>query len=296
MNKQHWILPNPQGKHTKVGIMHGVDTGNLMIYCNQDVIKVDFKVFDDKSYKFFVDEEFCEIQVKRKRDGSYRYEFKFDRKVDTEHNKKYHKRQRKWSIQSTVFIIGITTILIVGGLVFWQFRGSYLDWQLNKYGVEDWATVYVNPIGETGNYYYKYTFMGTATKYGSKRSFFKERPTTPEGIPLYSGYQFRVKYAPNYVMNNRIDLSDPKEETILKMMKEVGQRHLQLNQGRVFTELECEVQTAYDIAGIAGLADILHQDKSETENPTHNTNSFLRLKRDTPFAKAYQKCISPLEE
>ncbi len=291
MNKRHWIYAGPYGRHNKIGIMHDPYNGNLLIYYNDKVLQTDQKVFQPKSYKFFVDEELCEIQVIELRNGSFGYEFKFDYKAETKGNAIRKKWEKKWKLQGMSFLALFFGTVIIGSFVFIFFRTEFLESQLKRNG--EYADVTMRFLDRMGGGNYE-TFYHYATKsgekYSSKIQFVRQKPTTPHGLPIENGDVFKIKYASNNIFNHKIDFNQPSNGTAVKLMQRVAEFHLKHHQGRIQQELYCEIQAAYDVAGLDGLASIYHQLKNPETNPKYNKDTYLKLIRDTPFEQAAEDC------
>lgn len=296
MNKRHWIYVGPFQRHNKVGLMHGPDSGNLLIYYNDKIITIDFKVFESKSYKFFIDEELCEIHIVKKK-NKYSYQFKFDTKTATDYNILRNKEVKKSNIKGIAVVIGVPLLIVLFIFSYSSIRENYLDKQLKKHPVETWANIKIITRGLNNHYEHFYYFENNkGDVISSKKQFSKTQPKTPHGLPLENGDVFAIKYADNYNFYNTVNYNTPNQQTAGKLMGRVAERHIQQHQGRMHSELECEVMSAYKVKGMDGLADLYFQDLNPEKNKKYNKNSFLRLKRDTPFQKEMEKCWSNLNE
>jgi len=69
-----------QGTQT-LGLYHGQDSGNVVIYHNYKVLIIDFKVHQPKSYSFMVNESLVKLNVV-KENGKYDYKFEGTRLAD----------------------------------------------------------------------------------------------------------------------------------------------------------------------------------------------------------------------
>lgn len=271
--------------------MHGGGSGNLMIYYNDKIIVIDFKVFESKSYKFFVDEELCEIFViKHKKKNNYRYEFKFDNKTKTALNVKRNEKVKKSNLKGIAITIGVP--LVIASIVFGYsyIRKAYLEYQFKYNSKTSWATIRIYQ-----DYHVKKTFYffldANGDSVDSKRVV-SAKPQTPHGLPLVDGDIFSIEYVDKHTFYNKVDYDKPHPNTARQMMQRIAPLHIQHNQGRIQQELLCEIQTAYDLEGLDGLSKIFHQQTESSKNPKYNKESFLKLKRDSPFQKAVEKCWS----
>ncbi len=272
--------------------MHGPDSGNLMIYYNDKIMVIDFKVFKTQSYKFFIDEELCEIIVKKhKKKRTYHYEFKFDTKTQTAYNIRRKKVIKKSNIKGIITMIVVPLLLAAAVFAYIKLREGYLDKQLKQHPKDAWAKVRVIKKGFSDFYETFYHFEKEDGEIiSSKLRSMTAPPTTPHGLPLKNGDMFKVKYADGYEFYNNINYNQPDDRTAIEMIKRVAVTHLQHNQGRIHQELLCEVQAAYDIDGMKGLANIYHQKTEAGDNNRHNKDAYLRMTRDTPFQNAFEKC------
>ncbi len=69
-----------QGIQT-LGLYHGQDSGNVVIYHNFNVVSIDFKVHQPKSYSFMVNENLVKLNVV-KENGKFDYKFEATRIKD----------------------------------------------------------------------------------------------------------------------------------------------------------------------------------------------------------------------
>ena len=78
MCESRWTYYDPtQGTQT-LGLYHGQDSGNVVIYHNYRIVIVDFKVHQPKSYSFMVNENLVKLNV-LKENGKFDYKFEATR-------------------------------------------------------------------------------------------------------------------------------------------------------------------------------------------------------------------------
>lgn len=75
MSQANWAYCNKRGQLYKVGVYHGEDSGNVLIYCNNQILTIDFEVNQPKSYTFFLDQDICEVSIQASTQG-YDYDFR----------------------------------------------------------------------------------------------------------------------------------------------------------------------------------------------------------------------------
>lgn len=82
-----WQVRGNRGTAFAVGLFHGDETGHVVLYCNNQVMQLDFSVQQSKTYTLFLDEELCNIHLTRAEDGTFSYSCELDQEADTPLNK-----------------------------------------------------------------------------------------------------------------------------------------------------------------------------------------------------------------
>lgn len=82
-----WNVRSSNGLLFAVGLFHGDETGHVMLYCNSQIVQVDFSVQQSKSYKLLLNDELCAVYIDKAPDGSYSYRCELDLEADTPLNK-----------------------------------------------------------------------------------------------------------------------------------------------------------------------------------------------------------------
>lgn len=111
MAQNSWFYTFPNGKKYEIGIYHSQE-GHVVIYCEGEIIVIDFNVMGDKQYSFFIENKLLNLTIKKNTDASFAYElseeiFTTNLAKGTEDQKKY----RIWAI-----FIFLCVILLVSGL------------------------------------------------------------------------------------------------------------------------------------------------------------------------------------
>ena len=74
MSECRWTYYDPSGGRQTLGLYHGDRSGHVMIYLNEKVVLVDFKVHHSKSYSFMVNENLLKLNLDKK-NGKFKYKF-----------------------------------------------------------------------------------------------------------------------------------------------------------------------------------------------------------------------------
>lgn len=298
MSQFRWSYLSPQGKQHVVGVFHGPRTGHLMIYVNAKIVQVDFKVFKDTSYSFFIDEELCEI-VLTKKDGRFHYDFKINKEVDTPLNR--HRRQfDKVNRNRIIGLFAGLAVFITMAILFGNYQKEKRAQEeaakveeiiLNKSTILFGEIYSVVILGDKANVTYSFLFEGN--EYLRRNEFdLGDYQDYSNGIPLRKGDEFKIKYFPRNG-NSFIQLDQITERQMNNFVLRAAEKEKWFHEELSDSEILCRVNCAYQLKGMDGLADFYFQDKSETENPTHNEITYKRLVRDLPFQQAFIENCTP---
>ncbi|MEL6865727.1 MAG: hypothetical protein AAFP19_14985 [Bacteroidota bacterium] len=293
MNRFNWIYVSDNGKRYNVGIMHGAQSGHLLVYCNSKILLIDFEVLQDASYSFFIDEQLCDLYIEKK-DNQFLYGFEINRSADTPLNRQRKKLEKKYMWQSFLLLGGF--VLLVGGFVF-----GLLHWnsmkdkvaladELSNMGGETSATV-LNILHENGTKV-SYFFLVDGKAYNVEKEWSDEKvKSRANGLPVEKGDEFIVRYIPNDPKMHLIDYDRPTDNQLGVYRKRAIDKYLLYHPESDSTYADCLAGVAYQLKGLEGFADFYYQNTSPQENPQHNNQSFKRLIRDIPFQnQVRQKC------
>ncbi len=290
LNRFNWTYIGDPGKKHHIGLMHGAKSGHLLVYCDAKIILIDFKVLEDKTYTFFIDEQLCEISIELK-DGQFYYGFEINKKADTPRNRLRKKIENRHFKQSLIFLAG--TILLVSAFTYFMTNRKNRSSQdyhqaiLNNNGQEGKAKITkVSPSEIT------YFYIVDGHSYSAETKSEDESIVVLEnGMPLEEGDEFVITYVPNNPNLNKIDYSRPTENQINLYKKRATDQHLRLNPTVDPSHTACLIGIAHELNGIKGLADIYFQQILPSENPRNNKNTYGRLVRSIEFQnKVNQEC------
>ncbi|MEM8907119.1 MAG: hypothetical protein AAGD05_04670 [Bacteroidota bacterium] len=291
MNQFNWTYLADNGKRHHVGLMHGAQSGHLLVHCNSKIILIDFKVLESATYSIFIDEQLCEITIERKGDQFF-YGFAINSKADTPRNRQRKKIEKKHMWQSMAFLGTLLLIILAAVLALTRWNGqenwSSLSAELKKMSQEATARVLIAPAdqGNLANYF----FIVDGQSYSTEIEFPENQVTILEnGMPLEPGDEFIVSYVPNNPRLNKIDYNRPTSKQLDVYHQRAYQKYLDWQPQSDTSFVQCLVKIAYEQHGIDGLADIYFQKASPEENPIHNANSFGRLTRAVPFQKMLEE-------
>lgn len=291
-----WTYVSDAGQRYTVGLFHSVREGHLMVYCNQKVVLIDFKVFDTRSYPLFLDDELFHVNIERK-NGKYFYGFQMDKEADTPRNQARRLIEKKHWKQTLIFVallaLAVTVVTIIGrsqkedqgdpaarAELILQ-HGKMAEGKVEGiYQHEDQTTV-------------RYSFIVNGQSY-SGREALPPMPNIvlPNGLPLKEGDQFAVRYVGDRPGWNSIQLDNPTEEQIRYYRKLAWQQQARQHPDQSETLIECLLDIAYAQQGLLGYAAFISQTASSTDNPFANEQTYKRLIRSVDFKNArQQQCL-----
>ncbi|NBB89064.1 MAG: hypothetical protein GVX96_04705 [Bacteroidetes bacterium] len=109
MAQTQWTYHSPSGRSYHVGLYHGDDSGHVIIYCNNNILTVDFNVQEDKSYSFYLEKDLCELSLNQHKDG-------FDYDFQITNSAKAPKSTDGLEPVDYIYL-GLATVLIIGIIV-----------------------------------------------------------------------------------------------------------------------------------------------------------------------------------
>jgi hypothetical protein len=286
LNHYTWTYAAGEGRNYNVGLFHSNKTGHLLIYIGSKIVTIDFNVLESKTYSFFIEDELCRIVLERKGDVMF-YAFEIDKKANTPRNQARNALERKFNRQ-LLLSLGIFAAVIAIFVIWNPFGRSKLtraEDLLLKEGRETTGTIMLrkDPLKPGVMYQFIANNRGYTVPANLSSSL------SENGMPLEEGDEFVVLYVASEPSINHINFNQPTERQIGTYQKRAVERHLQLHPEEAPFIAACMVNVAYQVAGIAGIADFYFQDVQPGMNPDHNQFTYLRLVRDLPFQKKVDK-------
>ena len=114
MGQQVWTMNSISGDHYTLGLYHGEDSGNFMLYMNNDIFLIDYNILDDKVYQFYIGNEFMKLSIAKK-ESSFIYTLDVDTESPTPLNLAMQKNERS---DQNFLLFGLIFISILLFLLF----------------------------------------------------------------------------------------------------------------------------------------------------------------------------------
>lgn len=115
LNQYQWAYTGNYGVSYQVGVAHGASSGHLVIYCNKNIIAIDFNVLQSKKYSFFIDDELVDLSIEK-----VGQDFAYDCQINTNVNTPLNQRRRQENQEDfRLLMSGLIVVLFIIWLVLW---------------------------------------------------------------------------------------------------------------------------------------------------------------------------------
>jgi len=71
--EKRWLFHDVTGYKYHIGMYHNSTSGNFMLYINQSISIIDFKVFGKKSYSLYIGNEIFKLDISQNDEKEYIY-------------------------------------------------------------------------------------------------------------------------------------------------------------------------------------------------------------------------------
>lgn len=290
MAQTGWKFTSSEGKAYYVGLFHGEESGHLLIYCGPNIMHMDFSVLQGGTYTFLIDDDLCEVVIEPAHSG-FSYQFFANREKEAERKELRQKTDSKYRRQTIYFAIGFFVVIFCLSIVMVVRYGKLKEAQrkaLSPIGFKEKTVAKVEletAYGDT--LVVRYRFLVRDKAYSNV--LLLPSGKTPFGLPIEQGDEFTVFYAEGQPFSNSLKWSMPSEAQVARYREKITALHHTLNPELTKQRAACEVNVAFEIKGLEGLADFYYQRTPPEENPEHNDLTYKRLVRDVPFQQAAQK-------
>jgi hypothetical protein len=116
MQQLYWNFSDRFGRQYKIGLYHGA-SGHLIIYCNNNVMTIDFNVQQSKDYTFFIGDELLQLSI-QKENEQFQYDCQLDTEAPTARNKArkeaiaMERKHNMWAAGIVVLLVILISLLV----------------------------------------------------------------------------------------------------------------------------------------------------------------------------------------
>ena len=288
----HWTFIEEKGKTHRVGLFHGKNTGHVLIHCNGQILKIDFNVFESKTYSFFINEELIELELDKKGDTFY-YRFHINKEADTPRNQFRKKKERQHFYQTILFFGGFALLVSLGVLFFTYLDNKQEDaLSMELLDIEGDRTLgFIDLTLSPSDTILEYQYIAEGRLIREKLNKVDLPPNLilANGFPLQNQDEFVVVYKKGQPRFHKILWDEPSEKQMERYVLLTKEKHRSLNPEKHPGMASCEVEVAVSLFGMDGLLDLFNQDRSEAGSFTHNKRTFERLFKQPAFQQGVEK-------
>lgn len=287
-----WSYRSPAGQEYIVGLYHGPESGHVVVYCNQEVVAIDFNVRQSACYTFFIEEDLCEVHIERTGQG-FHYSMRSNQKVDTPFNRKRWQleRQQRQFLWKALAAFGLI-VLTVSVLVWHSQRQA--NWQARRelalqYGEVTTAKAF-REKDRQGAQWVAFEYVAAGQIHQGRQPLL-DNDYLPNGMPLEPGDEFVVRFHPAKPELAVMDFEQPSPSVLARYRAMALDAWLRTQPQQSESAANCLLDAAYELYGLGAYADVYWQDKTSKENPLHNQETFSRLLQQEDFQqRARERC------
>lgn len=293
MKNVTWTYLGPSGRKSVIDLKHGVTSGNFVLFCNYKVLLIDFGVFENKTYSFFINDELCEIDVNKEVKG-YTYGFRIRDDVDTPLNRWKKKMRKKEMRMTTAMIVGMVLSIMITILAVYGCKQYSLTQDLTNHQLVTTATLTLQDhrIGkESYNAVMDYSYRNAKYQfhYTFPKNSFGEL-IGKNGLPLASGDEFYVSFSSRRPDNHRLEMFRPTLDQVERYRQLVLRKCLE-TQNTDPAACDCLADVSYSKKGLSGLADMYFMDAAKEENALNNKDTYNEMKKSPGFREDISLCL-----
>ncbi|NBC08349.1 MAG: hypothetical protein GVY26_14240 [Bacteroidetes bacterium] len=288
-----WTYVSDSGKRYVVGLFHSLREGHLMVYCNQKVVLIDFKVFDTRTYPLFLEDELFKVIVERQ-GNRFSYGFEIDKKADTPRNKWRRTTEKKHWRQTLLFVAALVVLVAAFTFFFQKFQkpgGPSADEIAELFEYHSTQTEgEVDLLYEAdGRPLLRYTFEALGKQQSGQLELPDSKVVAETGWPVQKGDRFQVRYVSDNPRLSQLQLQNPTDDQREAYRKQALKYHLHLHPELTEQHTNCLLDIAYTLHGTKGWAAFRFQETAPAKNPFANTAAYQRLVRSHDFQNAVQE-------
>lgn len=274
-NKTWTYLAN--GRRYRISLLHSPKKGYVVIYCGTRLIQIDFQVFTDTKYSFFIEDDLCHIHIQEQA-GTLYYHFEIDNHADTGANRRRRSQFRKDLITSLLVFTGAITVFVLGALLFTSYQRYRQSIELTAALAQSGTLVpsYILNYSPPDGPLYQYRIGG--------KVYIEEVPNhLLGGLPLNHGEEYAVYCAADNPRKHLLRLDQPSESLRDKLFLRTLAAHRNAHPERAEDQLKCEVEQTFRSFGWKGLSHLYRQTVPPALNESFNRITYQKFIYSQPY-------------
>jgi hypothetical protein len=276
MSQFNWSYLSPGGQQYIVGLYHGPQSGHVVVYCNNEVVAIDFQVEEEAKYSFFIEEDLCEIRIEKK-GTDFHYFFESNLEVDTPLNRKRQQTARR-DKRFLIFFL-IAAVFLAAALVGFSMYAlgkareqARIELDAGLLGVETEAVISAITAEkglQLASFYYQ-----THNQLRKGKVLISADRILPNGMPIEPGDIFLAYYHTLRPEVYSIDFSKPTAVQQNRYQVRVMTQHLRLNPALGPSEADSLLNIAFERFGMEAWPIFYWQDADPERNSKFNRQRF----------------------
>lgn len=247
---------------------------------------IDFHVLQSKNYSFFIEDELCEIKLRRQEDG-YSYGFEINREVDTPKNRERRATEKRHLRKGLLLLLALSLFVTLVWMGLRYRHHSRLTAEqtalLDEEAKESVAKLF--PGSGASGAGIRYSFVADGRIVEGKIRY------TDAVLPIEAGDEFIVRYAPHRPAAHEIAFDRPTDRQLDRYRRRAHAQHQRLHPELSAERIDCVLDVLFDAGGTDAYADVYFQDRSQAENPLHNRDSYRdRITQPAVAAALSRRC------
>lgn len=270
-----------------IELKHFLNSGNFIILCDGKALLVDFDVFNSRTFSFFINDEFCRIELIKNTDNQFSYFFHIDKNIDTPRNQDRKKQDKKNRLYGYLAVAASITSVYIFYLFVAQYIARKKEQDLLNNGVVAIAKMQVIDHIVTGQPYGECARCNLIAHYqlGTTPLFMHlELPKNklnqviaPNGMPIQNGDEFHIKFSAKDVWNYRILYQSPTPYQLEQYRNRTLLKYQEANPNLPPDYYACSLDAAYRAVNLAAYPHFYFQNTPRQQNKQYNTNTFKKF-------------------
>ncbi len=248
----------------------------------------------------------CQLSIYKEPNGSFSYEFKTDRKVDTPLNRQrkvLNRENLKYVLWSAAGLLLIVVGATYGLYRFdkWQDGARFMEnsllsseamtsqGKLATSGKPAVAQLFFQAQGKQKKVLYTFVTADSIRATGQFKIPDETPFILPTGFPLAENDAFKVTYLPTDPRIHRLEFDAPARSTITRYLQLAKDMEQQSHPSESAEYVACLVLTAAEKRNWPVLGEFIFQQKKPGENIRYNGDTYLKMMRDPTLAELVKK-------
>lgn len=120
MSQCHWTYITTADKQFQIGLYHGLESGHVMLHCDQNPLIIDFSIKESKDYHFYIEEEMLTLNICKNEDDSFSYSLMRDDTIITPFTIALKNQNNRYNLVAA--FLGLSVVLLILLLIWYYYH------------------------------------------------------------------------------------------------------------------------------------------------------------------------------